>query len=46
MKILGLFAVVFAIIFVDKMLGFSDMATMVGVVVGSGSYILMNLSHD
>ena len=42
MKIIGLFIVVFAGLAVSKFLGFSDMATMVGAVIGGGSYILIN----
>jgi len=40
MKVLGLFIVVFAIVLIDKALGFSQGATMVGVVIGAGTYIL------
>jgi len=42
MKVIGLFVVVFSIILIDRLLGMSDSATIVGVVVGAGVYILGN----
>lgn len=42
MKILGLFVVVFGCVAINRALGFSDMATIVGCIVGAGSYILIN----
>lgn len=44
MKIFGLFLVVFGGLLITKALGFSDMAMMVGAVVGAGAYILTTLS--
>jgi phosphate/sulfate permease len=44
MKILGLFAVVFGCLLINKLLGFSDMASIVGTIVGSGSYILLQIN--
>ena len=41
MKIIGLFIVVFAGVATSKLFGFSDMATMVGAVLGAGTYILL-----
>lgn len=44
MKILGLFVVVFSVVIINKLLGFSDIATTIGVVIGAGSYIMMQTS--
>ena len=45
MKILGLFIVVFAALGILKVLGFSDMAMMVGAIVGAGTYILTQITN-
>lgn len=42
MRIIGLFVVVFGCFAVNRALGVSDMATIIGCVVGAGSYILIN----
>ena len=44
MKILGLFIVVFTVIATNRMLGFSDRSTMVGSVIGGGTYVLLNIN--
>ncbi|MEW8048924.1 MAG: hypothetical protein AB2754_15895 [Candidatus Thiodiazotropha endolucinida] len=43
MKIVGLFVVVFACAAVNKLLGFSTEAMLVGTVIGAGTYILMQI---
>lgn len=43
MKILGLFVVVFLIAFVNKLLGSSDFSSMIGVVIGAGTYIMSSM---
>ena len=40
MKLFGLFFIVFAIVAINKLLGFSDQAMLVGVVIGAGSYAM------
>lgn len=40
MKILGLYVVVFGCLLVNRMIGFSDEASIVGVIIGVGTYIL------
>ena len=44
MKIAGLFVVVFAGLLISRALGLSEMAQIVGAVVGAGTYILMQKS--
>jgi len=46
MKVLGLFIVVFGIALINKFLGFSDSAMMIGCVTGAGSYILLNIKES
>jgi hypothetical protein len=43
MKIIGLFVVVFSIAIINKWLGFTDMASMIGVTIGAGLYLLLNI---
>ena len=40
MKIVGLFIVVFGGLIISKSIGMSDMAMMVGSVIGAGTYLL------
>ena len=42
MKIIGLFIVVFGGLAISTMLGFSDMAKIVGAIIGAGTYILIS----
>ncbi len=41
MKIIGLFVVVFASLIISRLLGFSEMTSIVGAVIGAGTFILM-----
>ena len=43
MKVLGLFIVVFAGLFISELLGFSKDAQIVGAVCGAGAYIITTL---
>lgn len=44
MKIIGLFIVVFGGLAISRAMGFSEVAQLVGAVIGAGSYILIQLS--
>lgn len=41
MKIIGLFVVVFGCALINKALGFSDIASTIGVIIGAGSYLII-----
>ena len=43
MNILGLFIVVFAGLATSRVLGFTDLAAMVGAVIGGGTYVLLSI---
>jgi len=42
MRLLGLFIVVFAGVAASRALGFNDVTMLIGVIVGSGSYIIIS----
>jgi len=44
MKIVGLFFVVFAIVGINKLMGWGEGELIIGVVIGAGTYIL-NMIH-
>lgn len=44
MKVIGLFIVVFACVAVNKLLGFSTEAMLVGTIIGAGIYLLTQMN--